>query len=357
MVTQLDGGSDLEGVGYGHDETGLQPGATGSAGNSAGAVGCFDPYRCLSDVDLGRPVFVDLWRSIGAVRRFGVGRVGLTEVASLWRGAAGSGGDCGGDQEGNEGPARPRLRLANLTEHDYPRYFLCGTLTPVATPRAPEDNYVDALSANGAAASPGDAVVSGDDAVSDDAVVPGDAVVSGDGAVPGEALVPADAAVDGSSFRTLGLDDGSFGSVAWTVDDLELVDRALANSENRSVFVALVIHDPDLTDRTLDAARWAVELLASTRASVVGLLTLLEPEQAFPNRLPARQWNHAIAVSEELRKLCAPRDIGVDCFERLNGQPVEPKLAPSALPRVALDPCSYRADGWLPGRLVSPDLA
>jgi hypothetical protein len=209
----------------------------------------------------------------------------------------------------------------------------------VATPWAPEDKDVDALSANGAAASTGDGAVLG---------------LAG---VPGEALIPADAPVNGGSVRTLGLDDGSFGSVSWTVDDLELVDRALANSENRAVFVALAIHDPDRTDRTLDAARWAIELLASARASVFGLLTLVEPEQATPDRLTARQWNHAIAVSEELHKQCAPRGLAVECFERLNGQPVEPKLAPSALPRVALDPCSYRADGWVPGRLISPDLA
>lgn len=190
-------------------------------------------------------------------------------------------------------------------------------------------------------------------------------MVSYDPAATGEAPIvwgggPAeDASMSGQPSRRLGFGPSDIGDAAWVPDDPAGLSKALLKDARpfNGAFTPLVLHDPVLAERSIDAAEWAADLIRGEAGRFLCITPFAEKEWVADAPLSPREWNHTAAMVERLTELCARFGLTALVSDRVDGTPIghTGELDPAQPIHFVLDTGNFLSDGYVPAQLVSPE--
>ncbi|MEM7321846.1 MAG: hypothetical protein AAF531_02075 [Actinomycetota bacterium] len=181
-------------------------------------------------------------------------------------------------------------------------------------------------------------------------------IVWGAGAPPAGAPEPP---VNDDLERRLGYQQADFNDATWLPDDpTALTAKLLEDGRTfNGAFVPLVIHDPQLAERSYDAAEWAADLIRTEGGQRLAIAPFADKGWAADAPLSPRQWNHAAAMVERLEELCQRFKLLVIVNDMIGDQQAnEPDPFVEDLPiHYVLDAGSFVSDGFVSARLISPE--
>lgn len=160
--------------------------------------------------------------------------------------------------------------------------------------------------------------------------------------------------------RRLGFRPEDFNSATWLPDEPTALANALGTDGRafNGAYVPLVIHDPQLAERSYDAAEWAADLIKTEGGGRMAIAPFAEKDWVADAPLSPRQWNHAAAMIERLDELCRRFSLVTLVSDLVGDQPAradDPEPM-AALPiHYVLDAGSFVPDGFVAARLVCPE--
>lgn len=159
--------------------------------------------------------------------------------------------------------------------------------------------------------------------------------------------------------RRLGLLQQDFNAATWLPDEPAALTKALLNDGRvfNGAYVPLVIHDPQLAERSYDAAEWAADLIRTEGGERLAVAPFADKGWVSDAPLSPRQWNHAAAMIERLDELCKRFRLRTVVNDVIGDEPVrEADALLEDLPiHYVLDAGSFVPDGFVSARLVSPE--
>ncbi|MEM7275866.1 MAG: hypothetical protein AAF547_22510 [Actinomycetota bacterium] len=168
-----------------------------------------------------------------------------------------------------------------------------------------------------------------------------------------------DPSTAGEPTRTLGFTPADIGSAAWVPDEPADLSAALLQDGRpfHGAYVPLVLHDPLLAERSVDAAEWAADLIRGEGGTLLCITPFAEKGWVADAPLSPRQWNHTAAMIERLHELCARFRLTAVVSDRIGDAPVQDdhQPDPSRPIHYVLDAGNFLPDGYVPARLVSPE--
>lgn len=129
-----------------------------------------------------------------------------------------------------------------------------------------------------------------------------------------------------------------------------------ANGQFNGAFVPLVLHDPLVAERSVDAAEWAADLISSENGKLLCVAPYAESELGPKADLTPRQWNHAAAMIDRLDDVAKRFKLELFIKETLDGAATRSELGlePKQPVAYALDTGGFIAQGFVPALLVAP---
>jgi hypothetical protein len=193
--------------------------------------------------------------------------------------------------------------------------------------------------------------------VSFDPATTGEAPISwGLGALAGG---PGSEADEHELVRRLGFAPTELERAVWLPDDPPALELAVAESglPFNGAYVPLVIHDPLLAERSYDAAEWAADLIRGAGGRRMAVAPHAEKEWVVDTPLTRRQWNHTVAMIERLEELCGRFRLVAVISDTVGDDQAREDGAPDPSEPVhhVLDAGSFVPDGFVAGRLISPE--
>ncbi len=155
----------------------------------------------------------------------------------------------------------------------------------------------------------------------------------------------------------IGSSASEMGLSTWLPDDPTSWSRIIkAKGEFNGAFVPLVLHEPGLAERSIDAAEWACDLISSEKGSILCIAPFARRDLGPVGELTVRQWNHTAAMIERLDDVTNRfkleifvKDVVGDVAAR-DELGLEPKLPVG----YALDTGNFLPESFIPTVLVSP---
>lgn len=159
--------------------------------------------------------------------------------------------------------------------------------------------------------------------------------------------------------RILGCGAADIGTAVWLPDDVDaMADALIADGRDfDGAFVPLVIHDPQLAERSIDAAEWAADLIAAEGGTYFCVAPFAEREWTPKSALTSRQWNHAAAMIERVEELCERFSLQIFVKETIGERSArgEVDVDPPKPVHFVLDTGNFMGDGFVSARLISPE--
>jgi hypothetical protein len=182
-------------------------------------------------------------------------------------------------------------------------------------------------------------------------------IVWGAGPPPEDLVAPANA--DADLERRLGFQQQDFNTATWLPDEPTALTNALLKDGRvfNGAYVPLVIHDPQLAERSFDAAEWAADLIRTEGGERLAVAPFADKGWVSDAPLSPRQWNHAAAMIERLDELCRRFRLRTVVNDVIGDEQVrEADALIEDLPiHYVLDAGSFVPDGFVSARLVSPE--
>ncbi len=136
-------------------------------------------------------------------------------------------------------------------------------------------------------------------------------------------------------------------------DDAPLFHRA--GLPNTGAHVPLIVHEPTMVARTVDAADRAAEIIADLGGSVLFVAPFVGQDAVAGQPVSLRQWNHAVAMIERLEELCLRHQIVPAIRDLIGGRSARWEGVTDSEPvRYVLDTGNFLSDGYVPAPLISP---
>lgn len=182
-------------------------------------------------------------------------------------------------------------------------------------------------------------------------------IVWGAGRPPEDVVQPDESDLDLE--RRLGFEQSDFNNATWLPDEPTALTNALLKDGRvfNGAYVPLVIHDPQLAERSYDAAEWAADLIRTEGGERLAVAPFADKGWVSDAPLSPRQWNHAAAMIERLDELCKRFKLRTVVNDVIGGQQVreDDSIEQDLAIHYVLDAGSFVPDGFVSARLTSPE--